>query len=67
MQPASYYRHAGPYDRGHADSYYRRGPRPHYYDGFHRVEEKDMRPEEVEAYHQGYTDNEELGDHKDYS
>ena len=24
-------RHGGPYDRGGADSYYRRGCRPHYY------------------------------------
>ena len=26
-------RHGGPYDRGSADSYYRRPPRPHYFVG----------------------------------
>ena len=26
-------RHGGPYDRGSADSYYRRGRSPHYYMG----------------------------------
>ena len=26
-------RHGGPYDRGSADSYYQRGPRPHYFKG----------------------------------
>jgi hypothetical protein len=57
----------GPYDRGQADSYYRRAPRPHYYEGLLRIEEKDMRPEEIKAYDQGYADNEQYGDHKDYN
>jgi hypothetical protein len=50
-------RHGGPYDRGMADSYYRRGRTPHY---------KDMTPDEVEAYNAGYDDNEEAGDYKEW-
>lgn len=63
-------RHGGPYDRGSADSWYRRPPQPHYYVGStgssERIEEADMKPEEVEAYMAGYADNEESGGHKDY-
>lgn len=55
-------RHGGPYDRGSADSYYRRGCNPHYYKGgtyqTDCVEEKDMTPEEIAEYMQGYDDNE---------
>lgn len=58
-------RHGGPYDRGSADSYYHRGPQPHYYVGgtatSDRVEEKDMTEAEIEAYMAGYRDNEESG------
>ena len=43
-------RHGGPYDRGSADSYYRRPRRPHFYKGdtgtSDRVEYKDMTPDE---------------------
>ena len=28
-----YTRHGGPYDRGSADAYYGREPRPHYFEG----------------------------------
>lgn len=63
-------RHGGPYDRGAADSYYRRGCNPHYYVGATysspRVEEKQMTPEEIEAYLAGYSDNEAEGNHKDW-
>ena len=63
-------RHGGPYDRGSADSYYRRGFDPHYYvnDTYHsdRVELKDMTPEEIVAYTKGYYDNEEDGNFKDW-
>ena len=63
-------RHGGPYDRGMADSYYRRGRNPHYYVGATsttpRVGFKDMTPDEVVAYNAGYDDNEESGDHKEY-
>jgi hypothetical protein len=59
-----------PYDRGGADSYYRRSFDPHYYpEGTYkcdRVEMKDMTPDEITAYTAGYRDNEEAGDHKDW-
>jgi hypothetical protein len=63
-------RHGGPYDRGAADSYYRRGYNPHYYKGATkmspRVELKDMTPDEIVAYTCGYRDNEESGNHKEW-
>lgn len=64
-------RHGGPYDRGSADSYYRRGPRPHYYVGAtassDKVEGENMTPEEIEAYYAGYDDNDEAGDFKQWN
>lgn len=63
-------RHGGPYDRGMADSYYRRGYNPHYYKGdtkaSPRVNLKDMTPDEIVAYTAGYNDNEEMGDYKEW-
>jgi len=63
-------RHGGPYDRGSADSYYRRPYNPHYYRGATStsdlVELKDMTAEEIVAYSAGYRDNEALGDHKEW-
>lgn len=63
-------RHGGPYDRGSADSYYRRGRNPHFFRGdsyqSERVEYKDMTPDEVVAYNAGYDDNEEFGDYKEW-
>jgi len=62
--------HNSPYDCGDSDSYYRRGQDPHYYvvseTGNKRIEEKDMTPEQVEAYYAGYGDNEKSRDFKDY-
>jgi hypothetical protein len=71
--------HGSPYDRGQADSYYGRPRNPHYYTGrsilpgpypqtygMTRVEEKDMSPEELEAYTAGFDYNEWLGDKKDW-
>jgi hypothetical protein len=64
-------RHGGAYDRGAADSYYRRAYNPHYYKGntgsSERVELKDMTPDEIAAYKAGYQDNERGGHHKDWS
>ena len=61
-------RHGGPYDRGGADSYYRRGFKPHYYSGAsmqsEEIPEVLMTSAEVDAYRAGYNDNEELGDFK---
>ena len=63
-------RHGSPYDRGSADSYYRRPRQPHYYpNGTYnepRISSKDMTPDEVVAYHAGYDDNEEMGDYKEW-
>jgi len=61
-------RHGGAYDRGSADSYYRRAPRPHYFvGGTHmspEVTEDQMTAEEIAAYWAGYEDNELSGNHK---
>lgn len=63
-------RHGGPWDRGSADSYYRRHPKPHYYVGktnmSERVEADQMTQEEIDAYWAGFEYNESLGDYKDY-
>jgi len=65
-------RHNGPYDRGSADSWYRRPQSPHYYiknqDGTSkRIPEDQMTDEEIEDYYEGYNDNEKEGGHKQYS
>lgn len=63
-------RHGGPYDRGGADSYYRRGYDPHYFVGATNQSEKVpmalMTAEEITAYSAGYRDNEDAGDFKDW-
>ena len=63
-------RHGGPYDRGGADSYYRRGYHPHYYLGdtynSSRIELENMNPEEIVAYTKGYNENEDLGNFKEW-
>ncbi len=59
------------FDRGSADSYYRRAENPHYYpEGSYvgkRVESKDMSMYELRAYFAGYEYNEKFGDKKDWS
>ena len=63
-------RHGGPYDRGSADSYYRRGFVPHYFEGdsytSRAIMLDGMTPEEIMAYKAGYDDNEEEGNFKDW-
>ena len=63
-------RHGGAYDRGSADSYYGRLPRPHYYKAgtgqSERVEQEDMTADEIEAYWAGYEYNEKMGNFKEY-
>ena len=61
-------RHGGLFDRGSADFYYGRVPRPHYWTlgtggGEHIT---DLTPEEIAEYQAGYDDAEELGDMKDW-
>ncbi|MAA57254.1 MAG: hypothetical protein CL855_02085 [Cryomorphaceae bacterium] len=63
-------RHGGAFDRGGADSYYRRPYDPHYFTGAtnisDRVEMKDMTPAEITAYTAGYRDNEKSGNFKEW-
>lgn len=63
-------RHGGAYDRGSADAYYQRPFKPHYYKGgtynSELVEEKDMTPEEIDSYRDGYNDQCDSGDFKDW-
>lgn len=63
-------RHGGPWDRGAADSYYRRGKNPHYFKratyNSEEVKESQMSGEEIEAYLAGYEQNEAERNFKDY-
>jgi hypothetical protein len=63
-------RHGGPWDRGSADSYYRRAYRPHYFVQGTRTSEEItqdcMTDQEIAAYRAGYDHNESLGDFKDW-
>lgn len=63
-------RHGGPYDRGAADSYYRRPFKPHYFVGdtyiSKEVELGQMTAEEIVEYTRGFNDNEESGNFKDW-
>ena len=63
-------RHGGPWDRGSADSYYRRARNPHYYEkdtySSQEITEENMSDAEIEAYNAGFDYNEEFGDFKDY-
>lgn len=62
--------HGSPFDRGSADSYYRRPREPHWYpNGSYNgdpVVSKDMSMAELRAYFAGYDYNEEFGDKKDW-
>ena len=62
--------HGSPFDRGGADSYYRRGYNPHWWpDGTYkgeRVEVWYMSAEQIEEYKKGYLENEERQDFKDW-
>lgn len=60
--------HGSPYDRGAADSWYRRPRHPHKGgvggQSGPRIEE--LTPDEVSEYHAGYSENEANGDFKDW-
>ena len=61
-------RHGGPFDRGSADSYYRRPYSPHYFKGstYQSEQVNALTAEELEAYNAGYEWNEIYGDKKEY-
>ena len=63
-------RHGGPFDRGAADSYYRRGASPHFFSGStyisSLIDSGGMTDDELEAYHAGYRYNQEQGDYKEW-
>ena len=63
-------RHGGPFDRGSADSYYRRGIEPHYFvfgtATSDKIEKDNMTEEQIADYMAGYYWNEQFGDRKDW-
>jgi hypothetical protein len=65
------FRHGGPYDRGAADSYYRRPRRPHFFRGdtynSEEVLEENMTEDEIYEYNLGFDENEESDNHKDWA
>jgi hypothetical protein len=68
IQPKLMMRHGGPYDRGSADSYYKRGFSPHYFVGDTYSSEEivcgNMTSEEIIEYSKGFKDNEASGNFK---
>lgn len=61
-------RHGGLYDRGSADSYYRRDPDPHWYPegSYNGKKITNLTYEEIEEYNTGYEHNEQYGEHKEW-
>ncbi len=61
-------RHGGPWDRGSADSYYKRERSPHYFlKGTHNspmVPTEKMTEKQIEAYNAGFDFNEAAGNFK---
>ena len=57
-------RHGGLYDRGSADSYYRRPKNPHWYpEGtYHGEKVTDLTEEEIKEYMSGYDENNDFKD-----
>jgi hypothetical protein len=61
-------RHGSLYDRGGADSYYRRVSEPHWYPNGTGNKPKitDLTEDEIAEYNQGYFDNESDDSHKEW-
>jgi len=59
--------HGSPYDRGSADSWYRRAAQPHYMIDGARIEKVNMTAEQIAEYEAGFLDNEKTGGRKDYA
>jgi hypothetical protein len=62
-------RHGSLFDRGSADSYYGRGPDPHWYPQGtgNGAKVTDLTPAECEEYAAGYDYNEQFGHKKDWN
>ena len=59
--------HGSPFDRGSADSWYRRQPEAHYMINGARIEKVDMTAEQIAEYEAGYDSNEkQIDSRKDY-
>ena len=59
--------HGSPYDRGSADSFYRRQPEPHYMIDGARIEKADMTAAQIAEYEAGYDSNEkQIDSRKNY-
>ena len=62
--------HGSPWDRGSADSYYRRARQPHWWPQGTghgtRIEQADMTAEQIIEYNEGYDWNEAHGDKKNW-
>ena len=60
--------HGSPFDRGSADSFYRRQPQAHYMIDGARIEQADMTAEQIAEYEAGYDSNDEqIDSRKDYA
>ena len=60
--------HGSPFDRGSADSFYRRQPQPHCMIDGARIEQADMTAEQIAEYEAGYDSNDEqIDSRKDYA
>ena len=60
--------HGSPYDRGSADSWYRRQAQAHYMINGARIEKVDMTAEQIAEYEAGFLDNEKrIDSRKDYA
>lgn len=59
--------HGSPFDRGSADSWYRRPAQPHYMVDGARIEQVNMTAEQIAEYEAGFADNEKTGGRKDYA
>lgn len=64
-------RHGSLYDRGRADSYYNRGPNPHWYpNGSYNhplIDKSQLTAEQIAEYNTGYSENEDAGCHKEWN
>ena len=60
--------HGSPYDRGSADSFYRRQAEAHYMINGARIERADMTAEQIAEYKAGYDSNEkQIDSRKNYA